>query len=675
MEEQGIPVVHSTYAKLLRRCSEMRDLVEGKQVYSHMVQRGLQPNIFIGNVLLDMFVNSSASVEDAREVFDNKLVEKDVVSWSTMITGYAKHGHGKEAFELFCCMLQQEGRNNFTYMSILNACNSPAALEWGKEVHAHIMNSGWDSDVCVGNALISMYTKCGDSADAFEVFRRMERQGALEWGKHVHAHIRKSQFGSDVRVCNALIGMYVKCGRNDDAFELFRQMQQEGMELSNITYMSILNACTNPSALEWGREVHAHIVNSRLKWDVCVGTALISMYAKCGASEDAFKVYRELQQEGVGLNRVTYICILKACANLTALAEGRQLNLNIIEAGLGADIWIQNALIDMYAKCGSFVDARKVFDTMAQRDVVSWTVMIDALSQHGCGEEALELFGQMKEEGVQPDAITFIGVLSACSHAGLVNEGLGYFSSMFQDHGIMPTSTHYGCMVDLLGRAGRLREAEECIKKMPNEANPSIWAALLGACRVYCNVKLAESAATHWLKLEPKNAAVYVLLSHVYAAAGMWDSIVEIRKLMEERGVQKEPGRCWIEVEGKMHTFVADDRTHLQVEQIYAELETLSVQMKEAGYVPDTRFVVHDLDEQQKERAVCYHSEKLAIAYGIISTAPGTQIRIFKNLRICSDCHTATKFISKITGREIVARDGNRFHHFNNGECSCGEYW
>ncbi|CAK9195071.1 unnamed protein product [Sphagnum troendelagicum] len=594
MEEQGIPVVHSTYAKLFRRCSEMRDLVEGKQVYSHMVQRGLQPNIFIGNVLLDMFVNSSASVEDAREVFDNKLVEKDVVSWSTMITGYAKHGHGKEAFELFCCMLQQEGEqgmkpDKITYISMLKACSSPIALQLGKQVHASLSKSG---------------------------------------------------FGSDVRVENALIGMYVKCG-----------------------------------TLEWGREVHAHIVNSGLKWDVCVGTALISMYAKCGASKDAFKVYRELQQEGVGLNRVTYICILKACANLTALAEGRQLNLNIIEAGLGADIWIQNALIDMYAKCGSLVDARKVFDTMPQRDVVSWTVMIDALSQHGCGEEALELFGKMKEEGVQPDAITFIGVLSACSHAGLVNEGLGYFSSMFQDHGIMPTSTHYGCMVDLLGRAGCLREAEECIKKMPNEANPSIWAALLGACRVYCNVKLAESAAAHWLKLEPKNAAVYVLLSHVYAAAGMWDSIVEIRKLMEERGVQKEPGQCWIEVEGKMHTFVADDRTHLQVEQIYAELETLSVQMKEAGYVPDTRFVVHDLDEQQKERAVCYHSEKLAIAYGIISTAPGTQIRIFKNLRICSDCHTATKFISKITGREIVARDGNRFHHFNNGECSCGEYW
>ncbi|CAM6065005.1 unnamed protein product [Sphagnum tenellum] len=541
-----------------------------------------------------MFVNSSASVEDAREVFDNKLVEKDVVSWSTMITGYAKHGHGKEAFELFCCMLQQEGvmPNTITYMSVLKACSL-------------IIPNG------------------------------------LECGEHVHAHIIESGFEPDVRVWTSLISMYTRCGRT----------------------------------LEWGREVHAHIVNSGLKWDVCVGTALISMYAKCGASKDAFKVYRELQQEGVGLNRVTYICILKACANLTALAEGRQLNLNIIEAGLGADIWIQNALIDMYAKCGSLVDARKVFDTMPQRDVVSWTVMIDALSQHGCGEEALELFGKMKEEGVQPDAITFIGVLSACSHAGLVNEGLGYFSSMFQDHGIMPTSTHYGCMVDLLGRAGCLREAEECIKKMPNEANPSIWAALLGACRVYCNVKLAESAAAHWLKLEPKNAAVYVLLSHVYAAAGMWDSIVEIRKLMEERGVQKEPGQCWIEVEGKMHTFVADDRTHLQVEQIYAELETLSVQMKEAGYVPDTRFVVHDLDEQQKERAVCYHSEKLAIAYGIISTAPGTQIRIFKNLRICSDCHTATKFISKITGREIVARDGNRFHHFNNGECSCGEYW
>ncbi|CAM6045422.1 unnamed protein product [Sphagnum compactum] len=593
MEEQGIPVVHSTYAKLLRRCSEMRDLVEGKQVYSHMVQRGLQPNIFIGNVLLDMFVNSSASVEDAREVFDNKLVEKDVVSWSTMITGYAKHGHGKEAFELFCCMLQQEGvkPNTITYMSVLKACSSiiPNGFECGEHVHAHIIESGFEPDVRVWTSLISMYTRCGRSGKALEVFYHMQRQG----------------LDSDVRVGTALIGMYAQSGRSQEAFEVFCHIQEQGMKPDKITYISMLKACSSPIALQLGK----------------------------------------------------------------------QLNLNIIEAGLGADIWIQNALIDMYAKCGSLVDARKVFDTMPQRDVVSWTVMIDALSQHGCGEEALELFGQMKEDGVQPDAITFIGVLSACSHAGLVNEGLRYFSSMFQDHGIMPTSTHYGCMVDLLGRAGRLREAEECIKKMPNEANPSIWAALLGACRVYCNVKLAESAAAHWLKLEPKNAAVYVLLSHVYAAAGMWDSIVEIRKLMEERGVQKEPGRCWIEVEGKMHTFVADDRTHLQVEQIYAELETLSVQMKEAGYVPDTRFVVHDLDEQQKERAVCYHSEKLAIAYGIISTAPGTQIRIFKNLRICSDCHTATKFISKITGREIVARDGNRFHHFNNGECSCGEYW
>ncbi|CAM6026467.1 unnamed protein product [Sphagnum balticum] len=525
MEEQEIPVVHSTYAKLLRRCSEMRDLVEGKQVYSHMVQRGLQPNVFIGNVLLDMFVNSSASVEDAREVFDNKLVEKDVVSWSTMITGYAKHGHGKEAFELFCCMLQQEGvkPNTITYMSVLKACSSiiPNGLECGEHVHAHIIESGFEPDVRVWTSLISMYTRCGRTLDSGKQIHAMIRKSGLDSDVRVgtaligmYAQSGRSQeafesrFGSDVRVCNALIGMYVKCGRNEDAFELFCQMQQEGMELSNITYMSILNACTNPSALEWGREVHAHIVNSGLKWDVCVGTALISMYAKCGASEDAFKVY--------------------------------------------------------------------LFDAMPRKDVVSWTVMIDALSQHGCGEEALELFGQMKEEGVQPDAITFIGVLSACSHAGLVNEGLGYFSSMFQDHGIMPTSTHYGCMVDLLGRAGRLREAEECIKKMPNEANPSIWAALLGACRVYCNVKLAESAAAHWLKLEPKNAAVYVLLSHVYAAAGMWDSIVEIRKLMEERGVQKEPGRCWIEVEGKMHTFVADDRTHLQVEQIYAELETLS---------------------------------------------------------------------------------------------------
>jgi pentatricopeptide repeat protein len=346
-----------------------------------------------------------------------------------------------------------------------------------------------------------------------------------------------------------------------------------------------------------------------------------------------------------------------------------------MEAGLGTDLWVGNALIDMYAKCGSLLAAHEVFDAMHDRDEVSWNTLIGGLAQHGCGKQALEVFEQMKCAGVQPNEVTFVGVLSACSRAGLVDEGHHYFSSLCETHGITPTDAHYGCMVDLLGRAGNLNEAEEFIEKLPFEAVPAIWGALLGACRIHGNVKLAEHAGEYCLKLEPQNAGVYVLLMHIYAAAGMWDGVARVRNTMKERGVNKELGRCWIEVNKRMHSFVVEDRTHPQSEVIYAEVDRLVKQIKEAGYVPDTRFVMHDVDEQHKEKAICYHSEKLAIAYGLLSTTPGTPIRIFKNLRVCTDCHTASKFISKIVGREIVARDANFFHHFKDGVCSCGDYW
>ncbi|CAM6017495.1 unnamed protein product [Sphagnum balticum] len=483
LDQQGICVDFFIYATLLRRCTQMKDMMEGKRVHAHIIKSGMQPDIYLGNTLLNLYANTG-SVIDTHCVFD-KLPQKDVVSWNTMIVGYAKHGCGEEAFRLF------------------------------------------------------------------------------------------------------------------------HQMQQEGFKPDTVTCTSILKACTGPRALEWGKRVHSHIM----------------------------------------------------------------------KAGYNVDVRIGNALIDMYAKCGSLEAARQVFDVMPERDVISWTAMIVGLAQHGCGEEALQVFEQMRVEGVEPNAVTFVGVLSACSHAGLVEEAYGYFSSMCHQNGISPVGEHYGCMVDLLGRGGHLKEAEDLIKKMPAEADATIWGSLLGACRTHGNVELAECAAGNCLQLEPKDAAVYVLLSHIYAAAGMWDSVTKVRNTMKERGIQKEPGRCWIEVENKIHTFVAEDRTHPQTEEIYAELDKLTGQMKEGGYVADTRCVMHDVDEGEREQAICYHSERLAIVYGLISTEPGTPIHIFKNLRVCSDCHTATKIISKIVRREIVARDANRFHHFKDGSCSCGDYW
>jgi pentatricopeptide repeat protein len=329
----------------------------------------------------------------------------------------------------------------------------------------------------------------------------------------------------------------------------------------------------------------------------------------------------------------------------------------------------------MYSKCGSIEDAFQTFDVMSERNVISWNAMIAGCAQHGCGKEALKLFAQMPQAGIEPDHISFVSALSACSHSGLVDEGLQLFDSMCRDYCIAPREVHYACMIDLLGRAGRLDEARDFMKTIPFAPDAYVWGALLGACRLYGNIDLGKHAAECLFQLEPHNAAKYVLLSNIYAAAGRWDDVAKVRKIMKDRGVQKQPGCSWIEVKNKVHTFMVEDKSHPQTEEIYSTLEELARQMEAAGYVPDTNFVLHDVEMEQKEHSLYHHSEKLAIAFGLISTLPGLPVRIIKNLRVCGDCHTATKFISKIVEREIIIRDANRFHHFKDGLCSCGDYW
>eukprot|EP00249_Psilotum_nudum_P023602 c28935_g13_i2 orf=32-1021(-) len=329
----------------------------------------------------------------------------------------------------------------------------------------------------------------------------------------------------------------------------------------------------------------------------------------------------------------------------------------------------------MYGKCGSLDDARSAFDKIPERSIASWNAMIATYAQHGYGNDALRLFRLMQLEGVMPNKITFVSILSACSHSGLVDEGYRYFASMITDFGVVPTTDHCVCMIDLLGRAGRLDEAEEFVNRMSFQPRAVGWMTLLGACKIHGDVELGKRAAEQVLDVEPQNAAVYVALSNVYAAVGMWDDVEDVRKLMVERDAKKEPGCSSIEVGSHVHEFSARERLHPQIEEILTELKRLNAQIKEEGYVPDTKLVLHDVAEDQREYLICQHSEKLAIAFGLISTPPGTLLRITKNLRVCPDCHSATKFISKITAREIVVRDSIRFHHFQDGECSCGDYW
>ncbi|KDO70478.1 hypothetical protein CISIN_1g0374141mg, partial [Citrus sinensis] len=339
------------------------------------------------------------------------------------------------------------------------------------------------------------------------------------------------------------------------------------------------------------------------------------------------------------------------------------------------DVILGTAVIDMYAKCGSIDSAREIFDRMRQKNVISWSAMIAAYGYHGQGKKALDLFPMMLSSRVLPNRITFVSLLYACSHTGLVEEGLRLFSSMWDDFAVRPDVKHYTCMVDLLGRAGRLDEALKLIESMSVEKDEGLWGALLGACRIHKNVDLAEMAAKSLLERQPQNPGHYVLLSNVYANAGRWQDVAKIRDLMTRRRLKKIPGWTWIEVENKIHQFSVGDSTHPQSEEIYRMLVTLSEKLELAGYIPDTNFELHDVDEEVKVGNLYSHSEKLAIAFGLIATPEGTHIRIMKNLRVCGDCHSFIKHVSAITRRVIIVRDANRFHHFEGGACSCRDYW
>ncbi|CAM6077419.1 unnamed protein product [Sphagnum tenellum] len=674
-----------TFVPVLNACASLRALKEGRYVHEQIIQSGCESDVFVRSSLIDMYAKCGR-MEDAWSVF-TKVPSNDVVSWTAIIFAHVKCGQGQKALELFQ-RLQQEGvePNSFTFVGVLNACASVAALEEGRHVHKQIIESGFESDVFVCSGLVDMYAKCGSMEDAWTLFSKMPSHDVVSW--------------------TAMIFGHVKCGQGQKALELFQQMKEEGVKPNPVTFVAVLNACASVLALEEGRHAHEQIVQSGCESDVFVHSSLVDMYAKCGSMEDAWKVFTkmpspdavswnaiifahvkcgqgqkaldlftQMHHEGVEPNSLTFVGVLNACASLFALEEGRCIHKQIIKYSCENNVFVGNSLIDMYAKCGSMREAWRVFDMMPLRDVVSWNALLSGFAMHGHGKEALGHFEQMCEAGVEIDGVTFVCLLSACSHAGLVYEGLCYFDSISLVYGIPAAVEHYTCMVDLLGHAGHLQAAEDMIKTMSCEPSAAVWRALLGTCRTHGDVEMGEHIAKRVIELEPENAAGYVLLSNTYAAAGKWDLSRNVEWQRTERGVKKQPGRTWIEVNNEVHSFIVDDRVHPQMTEIHAELSRLSWQMNDAGYMPDTRFVLHDVDEEEKFMQLCHHSEKLSVAFGLISTPPGTPLRIRKNLRVCGDCHTFMKFITKIVGRIIIIRDVNHVHHFEDGICSCRDYW
>lgn len=782
----GVKPSSHTFVALIKACTGMSDLDQGKEIHSDIIRHKLESYLFVGNSLMDMYAKCG-SLPDAQKVFEGMKI-RDVVSWNTIIAGLVQNELGEEALHFYERMRQDNVYpDNITYLCTLRACASMEALAQGIVIHADIKKCGYELDLAVANTLMDMYCKCGSLKDAslvfeklskqdvvswnvlmsgytqsgyyeeaLELFEKMQQQhvlpdkvtclfvlractgtGALDQGKHIHTAITYCGIGSNLMIGNVLINMYAKCGslmdsyaifgkmqerdvvswstmiegfaehgHGEKAFELFEKMHQEGFEPDKITFTCILKACAITEALNHGKLIHAKITKRGLESDLFAGSTLVDMYAKCGSLKDAHNafdslseknvvswsaliagytnnghgqkallLYERMQQKGTEPDIVTFVCILRACASIAALDQGRLVHTYIVSCGLESDLIISNSLIDVYAKCGSLADAWYAFKKQTGRDVVSWNAMIEGFSWHGDFGMALQLFESMQLQGIRPDNITFIIVLSACSQAGLVSEGHAYFKQMNEENRIHPMMQHFVCMVDLLGRAGYLREAQDLIFGMPLQPDSVVWMAFLASCVKYNNVGFGTYAFECLVKKDCRNAGAYTLISNLYAANHMWDDVQKIQERKSREGVWKTPAQSWIEINKEMHVFMANDKSYSKGDCIYLELERLKGPLREAGYLPHLDSVLYPMVDSDKEEALCGHSEKLALAFGLINTPPGSPLRIFKNLRVCVDCHNATKTLSKITGRQISQRDANRFHHFHEGICSCGDYW
>lgn len=467
-----------------------------------------------------------------------------------------------------------------------------------------------------------MYVGCRALDDARKVFDGMPAPDVVSW--------------------TTLIAGYSRCGCVDEAFRLFESMP-EGER----------------SSVSWN--------------------AMIASYVQSNRFHEAFALFERMRDEKVELDKYLAASMLSACTGLGALNQGKWIHRYIDESGIELDSKLATTIIDMYCKCGCLEKAYQVFKELPRKDkgISSWNCMIGGLAMHGKGKAAIELFEEMHGERVAPDNITFVNLLSACAHSGLVEEGRHYFRRMTEAHGIEPRKEHYGCMVDLLGRAGMFEEAKEIIGNMPISPDAGVLGALLGACKIHRNVDLGEEIGESVIELEPNNSGRYVVLANLYANAGRWEDVAKVRKLMNDRGVKKAPGFSVIEFDGVVSEFIAGGRTHPESKEIYAKVDEMLERIRSFGYVPDADGVLHDLEEEEeeKENPLYYHSEKLAIAFGLLKTKPGEIIRISKNLRVCKDCHNASKLVSKVFEREIIVRDRNRFHHFRMGECSCQDYW
>lgn len=685
MQVDGLRPDVATLVTLLPLCAEKGQIDLGRLLHGLAVRLGLTQELQLNNALIDMYAKCG-SLLDAQLLFVN-ADQKNVVTWNAIIGGYSSNGYVKKTFDLLHQM-QIEGMwaNTITILNALSSCLDESGLTSLKELHCHAIRKEFELDEMVANALIAAYAKCGLLRYADHVFKEMNLKTVNSW--------------------NALIGGYAQNGDPSIALDLFCMMRSLRLQPDWFTIGSLLLACSHLKLTHIGKAIHGFAFRNGLDLDSFISISLISLYIQCGKAssarrlfdnledksvvtwnamitgysqnnlgDEALLLFRQMMQEGLRASEISILAVVSACSQLSALGLGKEVHCFALKEDLVRDPFVGSAVVDMYAKCGCIEQAEQTFEDLAEKDLVSWTVMIAGYGINGQGKAAVKLFEQMQNEGLKPDSFTYTGILMACSHGGLVEEGLKYFEQMQSVHDLEPKLDHYTCVVDMLGRAGRLKDAVKIIDDMSEEPDSGIYAAFLGACKVHGNIYLGERIAYKLLELEPNKAENHVLVSNFFAAINCWDAVRMVRKKMKEVGLRKEAGKSWIEYRGRLYQFMVNDKTCYESEQIWQKWRLVEEKILGIGYVPDTNLVLHDLNEQEKLEILRGHSEKLAISFGLLKTGKDVRLRICKNLRMCGDCHTAIKLVSKVEEREIVVRDNKRFHHFRDGMCSCGDYW
>uniref|UniRef100_A0A7N0TZL1 DYW domain-containing protein n=1 Tax=Kalanchoe fedtschenkoi TaxID=63787 RepID=A0A7N0TZL1_KALFE len=672
--------------RIIQNYARAKQLRSGKQLHSQLIVSGNPQATFINNHLINMY-SKCGCMEFALSLFD-EIPHRNGVSWTALIAGFCQNFRFLDAVHAFYDMWADgEGLNQFVFSSVVKAGTGLGWFGFGKQVHCLAVKYGFSSELFVGSNLADMYSGNGEMVDAFRIFEEIPSKDEVCWTAMIDGYSKNEDFA--------------------EALLVFKKMGGQGVIVDQHALSSALSACGGMKVCHFGMSLHAAIVKLGYELDIIVGNALTDMYVKVGeldcASkvygvhpdcgnivsctslidgyvesnqvEKAFNVFMDFRRQNHQPNEFTFSSLVKASASQAALELGTQLHAQVLKSNFAFDPVVSAVLLDMYGKCGLIDNSIQVFCEIEKPTEFTWNSLLYVFGQHGLGDDVIRTFERMMSRGVKPTDVTFVSLLTGCSHSGLVDKGLDYFYSMDRVYGIVPKAEHYSCVIHLLGRAGKLNEAEQFIKSMPFQPNAHGWCSFLWACKSHGDGKRGKKAADALFQLEPENSGTHILLSNIYAMNQQWENVRTVRRTMRDDNLKKLPGYSWVEFGKKTHVFGAANWSHPQQKDIYQKLDNLLEQIKAAGYVPDTDSLPVQMDINTKEIMLHHHSERIAIAFALLNMPPAKPIIVKKNLRVCVDCHSAIKLISQVVGRKIIVRDNSRFHHFDGGSCSCRDYW